>query len=243
MAQLTSDNIEEIMEEHMKRNCAPGGMIYAMINDKRDNNHKDGIAGIMKAKGGKIQPDKFENEGKDGMIFRHWAEELKSYLKIVDPNAIMMMNIAEANPDEKASNATIEKYLIDQYGNNGVKDKFFLKYYKDCDMDLDKMKAIVQETKDEEFHTYLMFSLSGVAKEMARNAAPSGIEAWRSLNYRWNRKTQFGATQIAEMIREISQAKTPDDVYSKLNALERLHLELQKNLGEDEVDGKKVKIQ
>ena len=40
----------------------------------------------------------------------------------------------------------------------------------------------------------------------------------------------------------MSPAKTPDEVYQKLNQLERLHLELSKHLGEDEVDGVKVKV-
>ena len=96
--------------------------------------------------------------------------------------------------------------------------------------------------KDEQLHTLLMYMLSGEAKEMVRNVAPSGIEAWRTLNHRWNRKTQFGATQIAEMIRTIAPAKSVEDVYGKINQLERLHLELQKNLGEDIVNGQLIKV-
>ena len=75
---------------------------------------------------------------------------------------------------------------------------------------------------NEQLHTFLMVSLNGEAKEMARIATLNGIEAWRSLNFRWNRKSRFGATQISEMICKITPAKTADEVYQKLNQLERL---------------------
>ena len=44
------------------------------------------------------------------------------------------------------------------------------------------------------------------------------------------------------VIGKITPAKTADEVYQKLNQLERLHLELQKHLGADIIDGVKVKV-
>jgi hypothetical protein len=222
----STEELKEIIMEQIKQECKNGGEIHALL---RGENHKrkDGIAGIMINKGNQMAPEKFENEAKSGTLFRHWSEEMKQYLKIVDENMMVLINIAESDIDKKTSNDTIMEYLQlqDNADLNGLDtDKYFAKFIKECDDDVDKLNKKIKQEKEEELHAFLMWSLSGEAKEMVRNAAPSGIEAWRALNFRWNRKTQFGATQIAEMIKKITRAKTPDEVYTKINSLDRLHL-------------------
>jgi hypothetical protein len=238
------EEVQEWIKECIEEACQPGGSIHAINNNNKDNNkekRKDGIAGVLCSKSDRMQPAKFESEVKSGIQYKHWNEEMKSYLKIVDPHVMCLIQIAEKNPETKTGRHSVEEYITVQ-SNIADKDKFFLKFLKDSDANQVNMLNTIIETKDEEFHTMLMLSLGGEAKEMVRNAAPSGIEAWRSLNYRWNRKTQFGATQIAEMIAKITPAKSPDEIYTKLNQLERLHLELQRNLGEDIINGQPVKV-
>jgi hypothetical protein len=237
-----AEEIKNIVNEQLKDACLSGGIIYTMIHDKpgKPPDRKDGIAGMLNANGNKMQPDKFESEAKSGTLFRHWNEEVKSYIKIMDTDIMVLLNIAEKDPDKKMTKETIKEYIEEQ-SNMDNKDKNFMKYAAKM-QDIGDMYENIKDEKDEQLHTLLMFMLGGEAKEMARNASPSGMEAWRSLNYRWNRKTQFGATQIAEMIAKISPAKNVDEVYAKLNQLERLHLELQKNLGEDIVNGQSVKV-
>ena len=163
-------------------------------------------------------------------------------MRIIDPKMLVLLNIGEADMDKKISKAAINKYLKDQSEKDAAEqDNYFVQCFKEMNSSAEKILKSI-DGRSEQLHTLLMMMLGGEAKEMVRNAAGDGIEGWRLLHYRWNRKTQFGATQIAEMIGKIIPAKTPDEVYAKINQLDRLHLELQKNLGEDEVDGVKTKV-
>jgi len=239
---ISAEDVNKMIDDKIKEACQPGGTIHAATHtgDKNDK-RKDGIAGILSMKGDRMIPDKFENEVKSGTLFRHWSEEVKSYLKIIDGASMMLVNIAEKNPEKKTDKDTVKEYLTGQM-QTMEKDKFFIEYFNKFDQDIENVYVDVMQVKDEQLHTLLMYMLTGEAKEMVRNVSPSGIEGWRILNHRWNRKTQFGATQIAEMIRTITPAKNVEDVYGKINQLERLHLELQKNLGEDIVNGQSVKV-
>jgi len=230
--------VEKLIDDKIRDACQQGGIIHG---DEKEHEKKNGIAGMLNSRSDRMMPEKFDNEMKSSTLFRHWAEELKSYLKVIDPQSMVLINVAEKDTDTKVNKEAVKLYIQDQRAMVD-KDKFFKKYFENFDADPDDMYDNITEIKDEELHTIIMMMVSGEAKEMVRNAAPSGMEAWRTLNYRWNRKTQFGATQIAELIGKITPAKSPDDVYSKLNQLERLHLELQKNLGEDVIDGKSVKV-
>ena len=236
---------KEEINDIIKEACQPGGMVHTLMIEGKDKKHevkKDGVAGLLNMRGSQFQPQPFENEVKSDTLFRHWNDEVRSYLKIVDPCMLVLLNVAESNIDKKITTKEIEEYLIKQKDNIIDADKHFEQYLKDNEDSMEKMYANLKNKRDEELHTLLMFMLKGEAKEMCRNASPSGMDAWRALNHRWNRKTQFGATQISEMIRKITPAKSADDVFTKMNQLERLHLELQKNLGDDIVDGKAVKV-
>ena len=250
----TSVNLAVIqrLDNYMKIQCDVGGSIHNLLVSKhkeKDDNIR-GVAKMMLNKGDKLLPEKFDNEARTGVLFRHWSSEMKQYLNVVDKDMLVLMNIAEKEIDTKLEGNTlknkIKQYVEDQIGlddANSDKDKFFVtEFGKRYDGNQDNMINHIIQVLNEQLHTFLMVSLSGEAKEMARIATLNGIEAWRSLNFRWNRKSQFGATQVSEMIGRMSPAKTPDEVYQKLNQLERLHLELSKHLGEDEVDGVKVKV-
>jgi len=104
-----------MVEDMIKEQYQPGGTIHATTNTGGKNDkRKDGIAGILSMKGDRMIPDKFENEVKSGTLFRHWSEEVKSYLKIIDGASMMLINIAEKNPEKKTDKDTVEDYLTGQ---------------------------------------------------------------------------------------------------------------------------------
>ena len=246
------NKIEKTFEQYMKAQCDTGGIVHNLIMNK-PKDHQDGIRGVAKMmmnKGDKLLPEKFDNEVRTGVLFRHWSAEMRQYLNVIDKDMLVLMNIAEKDIESKLEGnslkSSVKKYVEEQNhldDGDSDKDKFFITEFKNkYEGNQDKMVDNIIQVLNEQLHTFLMVSLNGEAKEMARIATLNGIEAWRSLNFRWNRKSQFGATQVSEMIGKITPAKSADEVYQKLNQLERLHLELQKHLGTDLIDGVKVKV-
>jgi len=181
---LTEESVAEMIKKHITAACQEGGELFTMIagvKAGRGGDRKDeGIVGMLKKQGNQLQPSRFENEVKSGILFRHWNDEMRSFLKLVDENMLVLLNIAEKNPDTKSNEATTVEYLSAQM-TSMAKDKAFINYLKKCDGNMDGMYDEIKNFKDEELHTLLLFSMGGEAKEMVRNAAPSGIEAWRAL--------------------------------------------------------------
>ena len=251
LATSMSLTVTHRVEEYLKRQCEVGGIVHNLMNKPKDkDDNMRGVAKMMMNKGDKLLPEKFDNEVRTGVLFRHWSAEMRQYLNVVDKDIRVLINIAENNIESKLEGTAL-KEKVTQYvaehlnldNGNTDKDKFFIaEFDKRYDGKQDDMVEHIIRVLNEQLHTFLMVSLNGEAKEMARVATLNGIEAWRALNYRWNRRSQFGATQVSEMIGKITPAKSADEVYQKLNQLERLHLELQKHLGVDLIDGVKVKV-
>ena len=216
---LSEEQVEEIgklIDKKIEDACKPGGDVNSFFKEFKKKEH--GIAGLLKHNANKLQPEKFESEAATNIQFKHWNEEFKAYIKVLEGSMMVLMNIAEKNIDVKITKTVVTNYIkdgMDQQINTGDMDKYFEKLFAENGSDGAKLLDDVYNNKDEEFHTLLMFSLGGEAKEIVRNAKPSGIEGWRALNFRWNRSTQYGSTQIAEMIGKIQPAKNADEVLRK----------------------------
>eukprot|EP00973_Karenia_brevis_P011772 1594755-Karenia_brevis.AAC.1 len=52
-----------------------------------------------------------------------------------------------------------------------------------------------------------------------------GLVGWKKLHERWWKKTEMGATLIAEPIRNIGRSKKIEEVFSKIVALGKLYRE------------------
>ena len=108
----------------------------------------------------------------------------------------MLINIAENNIESKLEGTALKEKVIQdvaEHSNldngNTDKDKFFISEFdKKYDGKQDDMVEHILRVMNEQLHTSRMVSLNGEAKEMARVATLNGIEAWRALNYRWNRR-------------------------------------------------------
>ena len=152
MAAVTMEEIEQKIDEKLKEACLPGGLVHALQKDVKDNetgNKKYGVAGIMSMEGDKMQPEKFESEAKTGILFRHWNEEMKSYLKIIDEGMMILLNVAEIDLDKKADDKTLKDYLELQNAS-AIKDKYYKKYLEKFD-DIDKMYYKIRDEKDGKF--------------------------------------------------------------------------------------------
>ena len=167
--------VEKLIDDKIREACQSGGIIQGA---KKEHEKKNGIAGMLNSRSDRMMPEKFDNESKSSTLFRHWAEELKSYLKVIDRQSMVLINVAEKDTDTKVNKESVKTYIQDQRAMVD-RDKFFKKYFENFDSDPDDMYDNITEIKDEELHTIIMMMVSGEAKEMVRNAAPSGMEAWR----------------------------------------------------------------
>ena len=100
----TQFNLErKYMEQYLKNQCDVGGILHNFIMSKPKDHH-DGIRGVAKMmmnKGDKLLPDKFDNEVRTGVLFRHWSAEMRQYLNVIDKDMLVLMNIAEKDIESK----------------------------------------------------------------------------------------------------------------------------------------------
>jgi len=73
---LTEESVAEMIKKHITAACQEGGELFTMIagvKAGRGGDRKDeGIVGMLKKQGNQLQPSRFENEVKSGILFRHW---------------------------------------------------------------------------------------------------------------------------------------------------------------------------
>ena len=65
-------------EKYLKTQCDVGGLVHSFVMNKPKDSH-DGIRGVAKMmmnKGEKLLPNKFDNEVRTGVLFRHWSAEM-----------------------------------------------------------------------------------------------------------------------------------------------------------------------
>ena len=183
----------------------------------QDNEDKPtGIKKIVLDKSSTLKPDSFENESK-GKLFRHWAKEYKNWIGIIDKDTKILLEWAEKFGAKKIGMEELKQGVRDTPGN--------------LDKSPQEIDAIFERVSVQNgyLHFTLMSSTDGEAKETVRSCEDNGVEAWRELNYRWNRKTTFGATQVAELVRKVTQAKNVGEIYGKINQLSQLYLEYEKH--------------
>ena len=186
---------------------------------KSTDDKPTGIKKIVLDKSSSLKPESFENESK-GKLFRHWAKEYKNWMSIIDLSTKNLMDWAETYGAKRIGPEELEIGIKESVGNENLNVQELEDIYQ---------KTVVQNGY---LHFTLMSSTGGEAKETVRSCESNGIEAWRELNYRWNRKTTFGATQVAELVRKVNQAKNTDEIYGKVNQLSQLYIEYEKHTEE-----------
>ena len=71
--------MENKIQTYLKAQCDIGGIIHNLVMNKPKDHH-DGIRGVAKMmmnKGDKLLPEKFDNEVRTGVLFRHWSAEMR----------------------------------------------------------------------------------------------------------------------------------------------------------------------
>ena len=87
----TQLNLQRIgLEEYLKKQCDVGGIVHNLMNKPKDNHDgMRGVAKMMMNKGDKLLPEKFDNEVRTGVLFRHWSSEMRQYLNVIDKDMLV----------------------------------------------------------------------------------------------------------------------------------------------------------
>ena len=130
LSEESTEEIGKLIEDKINEACLPGGNIHAFLKEFKKKDH--GIAGLLKHNAKKLQPKKFESEASGNIQFKHWNEEFKSYIKVLEGSMMVLMNIAEKNIDAKITKTVVNNYIkdgMDQQINTGDMDKYFEKLF------------------------------------------------------------------------------------------------------------------
>ena len=170
---LENKYMETRIQAYLKSQCDIGGIIHNLVMNKPKDHH-DGIRGVAKMmmnKGDKLLPEKFDNEVRTGVLFRHWSAEMRQYLNVIDKDMLVLMNIAEKDIESKLEvnslKSSVKKYVEKQNhldDGDSDKDKFFITEFKNkYEGNQDKMVDNIIQVLNEQLHTCLMMSLNGEA--------------------------------------------------------------------------------
>ena len=150
LSEEQQEEIGRLIDNKIEEACKPGGDVHTFLKEFKKKDH--GIAGLLKHNANKLQPEKFESEAGSNIQFKHWNEEFKSYIKLLESSMMVLMNIAEKNIDTKITKTVVTGYIkdgMDQQINTNDMDKYFEKLFAENGSDCTQLFDDVYNNKDE----------------------------------------------------------------------------------------------
>ena len=149
-----------------------------------------------------LKPDKFESNKKSDQLFKQWSEDVRAWLRRVDPDCALYVKTAEALSEWSQVNFAAD--LVRQ-----------------------GMDLVKQQEAEENLADILRKFTRGEARDLVDTTSVSG-EAWYRLKDRFHARTVVGATSIANRLQEFKRPTALNDSFALLTEIRGLVKEFQR---------------